>query len=156
MPYLDRAGFLELLDKLASESDTDVLAAAREIQRRIEAADVSWADLVRPAADDTTFDQTEDFDVSGDDIGRFEIREQRREPEPALPGLPPVPERLAITHSEELNLINSLLRRANLSKETRDDLISIRADIATDAFAEMDRTYLRDLASRLNARDQED
>lgn len=156
MPYLDRAGFIDLLDKLSSGDDADVLAAAREIQRRIDAAEIGWNDLLTPPPGTAADDAMAELDDPDADVGGFEIRDPRREPERPLPDLPPVPERLAVIYSEDLNLIDSLLRRVNLSRETRRELTDLRADIAEDDFAEMDRTYLRDLAARLNARDRED
>ena len=156
MPYLDRAGFIELLDKLGSGNDAEVLAAAREIQRRIDTAEIGWHDLLVAAPGAAAIDSLEEYDDPDADIGGFEIRDLGREADHPPTDLPPIPERLAITYSEELNLIESLLRRVNLSRETRRELMDLRADIAADDFADMDRTYLRDLAARLNARDRED
>ena len=156
MPYLDRPGFIELLDKLGSDSDAEVLAAAREIQSRIQAAELGWDDLLVRAPGAAALDSLEEYDDPDIDVGGFEIRDSRREPEPPPANLPPVSERLAVIYSEELHLIDSLLHRTTLSRETRRELTDLRADIAADEFAEMDRTYLRDLAARLNARDRED
>ena len=146
MPYLDRDGLIELLEKLGCEDDAEVLAAAREIRHRIDTAEIGWHELLVPAPGSNAIDAMEE-EYPGADGGGFEIRAPRREPEPSLPGLPPVPERLAVIYSEELNLIDSLLRR---------ELMDLRTDLADDDFAEMDRAYLRDLAARLNARDRED
>ncbi len=156
MPYLDRAGFIELLEKLGSGSEAEILAAAREIQRRIDEAGTGWHELLARAPGADAFDEQEEYDDPDIESGGFEIRDVVREPERPLPDLPPVAERLAVIYSEELNLIESLLRRANISRETRRELTDMRADIAAEDFAEMDRTYLRDLAARLNARDRED
>ncbi|MEI6557286.1 MAG: hypothetical protein WCO00_02685 [Rhodospirillaceae bacterium] len=156
MPYMDRAGFIDLLERLGSENDTEVLAAAREIQRRIQAAEVGWHELLVLAPGAAPLDPFEDEDDPAAGAGGFEIRDRRREPEPPLPELPPLPERLAVTYAEDLNLIDSLLRRVSLNRETRRELMDLRADIAADDFAEMDRAYLRDLAARLNARERED
>ena len=156
MPYLDRSGFIDLLEKLSTGSDAEVLAAAREIGRRLEEAGTEWDSLLVAAPGATAPDALEEYDDPDIEIGGFEIRDGRREPERPLADLPPLPERLAVLYSEELNLIDSLLRRVNLSRETRRELTDLRADIAADEFAEMDRTYLRDLAARLNARDRED
>ena len=156
MPYLDRADFIALLEKLGAADDAEVLAAAREIQRRIAVAETSWHDLLVRAPGTAAVDTLEELDDPDIDVGGFEIRDRRREPERQLPELPPVPEPQATVHSEELHLIESLLRRPTLSRETRRELMDLRADIADGDFAEMDRTYLRDLAARLNARDRED
>ncbi len=148
MPYLDRAGFIDLLNSLGAENEAEVLAAAREIQRRLEAAEAEWPELLAPLLDDSG--------ESGDSGRDFEIRDPGREPVAARSDLPPVPEQLAILYAEELNLIESLLRRLTLNPETRQELTDLRADIAADSFADLDRSYLRDLAARLNARDKED
>ena len=156
MPYLDRADFIALLEKLGAADDAEVLTAAREIQRRIEAAETKWDELLARAPGTDASDALEELDDPDIDVGGFEIRDRRREPERPLPELPPVPEPQATIHSEELHLIESLLRRPTLSTETRRELMDLRTDIAENDFADMDRTYLRDLAARLNARDRED
>jgi hypothetical protein len=46
MPYLDRASFIALLDRLGSADDSEALAAAREIDRRKRDAGATWADLL--------------------------------------------------------------------------------------------------------------
>lgn len=48
MPNTDRASFLALLDRLGGTDDADVLAAAREANRRLAAAGLAWEDLLRP------------------------------------------------------------------------------------------------------------
>src|SRR5688500_14377814 len=48
MPYLNRDSFIALLDRLGSTDDAEVLASAREIDRRMRASGVSWNDLLVP------------------------------------------------------------------------------------------------------------
>ncbi len=48
MPNTDRASFLALLDRLGGTDDADVLAAAREANRRLAASGLAWEDLLRP------------------------------------------------------------------------------------------------------------
>jgi len=154
MPYLDRAGFIELLERLGGESDAEVLAAARELHRRIKAAELEWNDVVVRAPGAAAIDRFEDYDDPDVDVREFEIRDVRGDH--SFEEQDPVPPRLAAIYAEELHMIDSLLARANLSPETRRELLDLRADIAASEFQEMDRTYLRDLAARLEIRSRDD
>lgn len=153
MPYLDRAGFIELLEGLGAESDAEVLAVARELHRRVKAAELDWSDIVARAPGAAT-DRLEDYDDPDGDVRDFEIRDTHDDH--AFDRQDPMPPRLAALYAEELHLIDSLLGRANLSSETRRELLDLRADIAANEFQEMDRAYLRDLAARLDARSRDD
>jgi len=46
MPNTDRQSFLTLLDRLGGPDDADVLAAAREVSRRLAASGLGWEDLL--------------------------------------------------------------------------------------------------------------
>ncbi len=48
MPNTDRKSFLALLDRLGGTDDADVLAVAREANRRLAASGLAWEDLLRP------------------------------------------------------------------------------------------------------------
>jgi len=48
MPNTDRDGFLALLGRLGGADDADVLAAGREVSRRVSASGLDWEDLLRP------------------------------------------------------------------------------------------------------------
>jgi len=154
MPYLDRTSFIELLERLGAEADADVLAAAREAHRRIKAAELDWDEVLVRAPGAAAVDRLEDYDDPDADVRDFEIRDVRGDH--SFRDQDPVPPRLAALYAEELNVIDSLLARVNLSHETRHELLDLRADIAANEFQEMDRTYLRDLAARLDARSRDD
>ena len=48
MPNTDRDGFLALLGRLGGADDADVLAAAREVSRRVAVSGLDWEELLRP------------------------------------------------------------------------------------------------------------
>ncbi len=61
---------IELLNRLGSDQDEDVLEAAREVHARITAAGTTWDELLVPdgaAADDTDDDTDDDADDTDDD-----------------------------------------------------------------------------------------
>jgi hypothetical protein len=148
MPYLDRASFIELLKRLGAETDAELLAAAREINRRVQAADVSWDELLVRAPGTAPIDRLEDYDDPDVDVSTFEIRD--RHGDLSLAEQEPVPPHLAELFAAEIELIDTLLARPALAIETRRELLDLRADIAANEFTDMDRRYLRDLAARLN------
>ena len=92
----------------------------------------------------------EDYDDPDVDVGEFEVRD--RHGDSSLAEQEPVPPHLAELFAADLKLIDSLLTRPALAIETRRELLDLRADIAANEFAEMDRRYLRDLAQRLNVK----
>ena len=54
---VDRAGLIELLDRLGSDDDAAVLEAARALHRKAAESGLSWDDLIRPdGADDEPAD----------------------------------------------------------------------------------------------------
>ena len=89
---------IELLKKLGSERDEDVLEVAREVHARIAAADIDWEDLLVPedaADDDDDFedeageiddevdDEADEIDDEADEIDDDESPEPEDEsPEP--------------------------------------------------------------------------
>ncbi|MBM3549220.1 MAG: hypothetical protein FJX54_19955 [Alphaproteobacteria bacterium] len=48
MPNNDRDSFLALLGRLGGADDADVLAAARDVSKRVAASGLDWEDLLRP------------------------------------------------------------------------------------------------------------
>ncbi len=145
MPHLDRDRFIELLERLGAPSDAEVLAAAREIHGRVQAAALDWHDLLAPPPDAERLSDDNDSDISP-----FEIKDRRDDR--SVADQEPIPPRQAQRFAEELALIDSLLARPALALETRRELLDLRADIAANEFADMDGRYLRDLAARLDAK----
>ncbi len=128
MPFMDRTSFIGLLDRLGDPDDAAALAAAREIDRRLREAGVTWDGILVPAA-------VEEPEV-GD--GSLLVAD---EPVPVAEGL-----------EEDLTRIERLLTAYQLSAETRAELEDYRAEIQDGTFTDMDRRYLRDLEVRLAPR----
>ena len=64
MPFVDRTTFIELLEKLRSENEADVVTAAKDVVRRMDEGGVTWDQvLVDPDRDD---DDTADADEDDD------------------------------------------------------------------------------------------
>lgn len=133
MATLDRAEVIALLHRLESETDAEVLEAARALTRKLADAGVEWDELLVSEASDSDEDSydTPDNDVSlvdGDDA-------------------PVTPEQKA----EDMALVESLLKHT-LSAETREELRAFKGDIEDGEFTAMDRKYCRDLLRRLESR----
>ncbi len=128
MPFMDRASFIGLLDRLGDPDNATALAAAREIDRRMREAGVTWDGILVPA----TVEEPEVGD------GSLLVAD---EPVPVAEGL-----------EEDLTRIERLLTVYQLSAETRAELEDYRAEIQDGTFTDMDRRYLRDLEVRLAPR----
>jgi hypothetical protein len=123
MPFLDRDPFIALLDQLGDSDDTKVLAAARDIHRRMNDAGLNWGDLLLPTGGDQTEAEPEAIDPPLD------------QPAPAA--------------GDDTALIGRLLARPGLSDDTRQEIEDLRADIASGVFTARDRKYLQALEARL-------
>ena len=176
MPNLDRESFIALLEKLGSDNDQDVLAAARELDARVRAAGVGWTDLLAPADgaeaqdDDDEDDQDHDHEDVYDDDDDEDYDDDREDHDDrddregddedadraGADAGDDTEERRArpsnAADDESAALIDRLLNDFDLSEETRQDLLDLRQDIEAGDFTEMDRRYIDALRARL-ARD---
>ena len=142
---LNRDELIQLLDKLGSEDDAEVLAAARDAQARVAAADLGWDDLLVPeqaaAQDDDEEEPAAETDQpappsdAGDtgDVGDAEDTGDGGGGD-----------------AEALALIGKLLARKDISQELRDELEGYRVDISEGEFVDADRRYLRAMHQRLS------
>jgi len=126
MPFVDRTTFIELLDKLRHEDDAEILAAVKEINRRMDEGGVSWEEVLvggaQDADDDDDYGDTDEDDL--DDAPAGDV-------------------------SGDSALIESLLGRDDLSEETREELEGYKEDIAEGEFSASDSRYLQALAKRI-------
>jgi hypothetical protein len=122
MAGLDRAGLIELLERLGADNDAAVLEAARALHRKAAEAGISWDELIRP--------DVERADGSGDDVSAAE--DSAVDPDAA----------------ETQRLIDRILRR-DLSDDLRADVVEMKRNLAEGSLDTMDRRYLRALARRL-------
>ena len=58
MADLDRAGLIELLNRLGSADDATALEAARSLHRKAAESGYSWDDIIRPEDDEQPVDET--------------------------------------------------------------------------------------------------
>ena len=126
---LDRTALVELLGKLGSEKDEDVLQAARDIHGMVETSGANWNDLLvsenGPAPD-------RDDNVPEEDHAESTVSDST----------PP-------DDAESLRLIEQLMAMSDLSESLREELEGYRDDIAEKEFEDPDRKYLRALHQRL-------
>jgi hypothetical protein len=134
MANVDRPGLIELLGRLGAESDEAVLAAARDLHRKVSESGSTWEELLRA-----------DFDAAGavaDDepLDETATDETAAEPDGALS---------AADKTEAGRLIDRLLARKNLSSTLREDLTELKRVHAEGGLDAMDSRYIRALAKRL-------
>ena len=139
---LERETVVALLEKLGSTEDAEVLAAARELHSHIEAADLSWDELIVPEGAEDADDIEEDDEDALDEAEEFLPEADDEEEERS-------PEERQTADAESLALIDKLLAGAAQSKELREELEGYKEDIAEGEFTAADRRYLRALATRL-------
>ncbi|WP_158044670.1 hypothetical protein [Skermanella pratensis] len=130
MPHLDRDSFIALLGRLGDPDEAEVLASAREIDRRVRESGLSWNDLLVPPQGAVD----EDYHGAFTDDDPLEVGPVRR------PG----------GYPDDLTLIEELLSHDTLSPGARQELLDFKSDIAEGEFTDMDSKYLRDLHARLS------
>ncbi len=129
---LERDNVIELLKRLGSDRDEDVLEAARQAHAQITAAGMTWEDLLVPdvaAAD-------------GDDVEYQDTQDETLEP----------PAETTKKDADSLALIDELLAKSGISEDLREELKSYKTDLAEGAFEDADRRYLRAVQERLSKR----
>jgi len=122
MSEFDRAGLIELLDRLGSNDDATVLEAARALHRKTGEAGLTWDELIRGPEDrdPIAFAPAGSEDMSDADA------------------------------SETARLIDRLLRK-EVSDSLRDDLAEMKRQLAEHTLNPEDARYVRALARRLGA-----
>jgi len=132
---LERETVIELLDRLGSERDEDVLAAARALHAQITNAGMRWQDLL--VGDESTApDEPASEDVTD------ETNEEDDAPEPAT--------KFTGDESETPGLIDKLLAREGNSEAFREELEEYKADLAKGDFEPADHRYIQALHARLS------
>jgi len=155
---IPREDVIELLHRLGSDRDEDVLEAAREIHARIAAANMTWDELLVPdqSADDADDESDEGEDsVEGDDIDEGDDIEDpdpddEETAEPA--GAAGAAGGQDAKNAESLALIEKLLAMRGISTDMREELKGYKTDIAEGEFETRDHRYLRAVHARLSKR----
>jgi hypothetical protein len=135
MPHLDRDSFIALLNRLGDPDEAEALAAAREIDRRVQESGMTWSDLLAPppSATGSNRESYDDYRGAFTDDDLFDINQPRpRE-----------------GYASDTALIDELLTNQDLAPETRQELMDFKSDIAEGEFTDMDAKYLRGLHARL-------
>lgn len=130
MTLPDRTGLIALLERLDSEKDEDVLAAAREIAAMKKQAGADWDAILDAATDndDDIWDGT--IDENTDEA------ESEGDADPSDAG-------------DDAKLIADLLARDDISEATRQDLIDFQTEAARGPLGKSDSRYVRALHRRL-------
>ena len=141
MASVDRARLLDLLGRLGAESDEAALAAARELNRMIGEAGLSWDGLLRSEADigqhDAKSGAKSDDRTSDDRTSDDSAVAAAGDAHPTG------------GKAEVARLIERLLARSSISDTLREELVDFKRAIAEGTFEEMDAQYIRALAKRL-------
>ncbi|EWY40398.1 hypothetical protein N825_36965 [Skermanella stibiiresistens SB22] len=136
MPHLDRDSFIALLDRLGDPDETEALASAREIDRRVRASGMGWNDLLVPPPGTSVGALDDDYHGTFTDDDPLYVAPRRR----------------ANGYADDMVLIDGLLADETLGETTRQELMDLKNDIAEGEFTDMDSKYLRDLHARLTPR----
>ena len=148
----ERNTVIDLLDKLGSERDEDVLAAARALHALIAEAGMNWQDLLvgddgsapdEPAIDDFTDDEDDDDDIE-DDEDDTEDDEDDIEDDTGEPAT-----KFVASESETGKLIDKLLARDGNSEGFREELEEYKADLTNGDLDPSDHRYIQALYARL-------
>ncbi len=147
---LERDNVIDLLERLGSEQDEEVLAAARALHSQITRAGMGWRDLLvgdegtAPSAPDID-DNTDDEDDTGDtddedDTGDTDDEDDT--PEPAV--------NFTRDESKTPALIDKLLAREGNSEAFREELEEYKSDLANGDFEPSDHRYIQALHARVS------
>ena len=132
---LERNQVIELLDKLGSEQDEDVLAAARMLHSQIIESGMGWGDLLvgdEPEVEEEA--QVDSLPDEGDDIAEDTVESDTR---------------FTGDETQTLSLIEKLLARDGISSEFREELEGYKTDISDGTFDSSDHRYVHAVYARL-------
>jgi hypothetical protein len=169
---IPREDVIELLNRLGSDRDEDVLEAAREVHARITAGNMTWDQLLVPdhaddaddaddesnddeiddeSDDDESDDDESDDSDDSDDSDAIESSDSDEEAtEPA--GAAGAKNAKNAKNAESLALIDKLLAMRGISTDLREELKGYKTDIAEGEFETRDHRYLRAVHARLSKR----
>jgi hypothetical protein len=135
MANVDRPGLIELLGRLGAESDEAVLAAARDLHRKVSESGSTWDELLR-----ADFDAGADAQRDDEPLDETAADGTAADADGALS---------AAGKADAGRLLDRLLARKNLSSTLREDLIELKRTHAEGGLDAMDSRYIRALAKRL-------
>lgn len=134
---LDRQDFIRLLQKLGSDSDAEVLSAARDLHAKVTVAGVSWDSLLAPeAADD---------EPEAEAAGAASPSEEGEE----LAAPDADHGTLSDADKAEARSLIETIGKMTISEQTKADLADYQRDLDAGELEQMDLRYLRGLMRRL-------
>ena len=136
---LERDDFIALLEKLNSEDEADVLAAARDINAKMTVAGVTWDDLLMSQGDAST-----ESDYSDDDEDEGEAEQSNDDDDSDL-------NPLSAEEKAEASSLIAAIRGLEISDATKSELKEYEDDLEHGEFEQMDLRYLKALKTRLSA-----
>lgn len=156
MAYIDRDQFIALLERLGSDRDSDVLAAAREIHRTLHEAGIDWNDLLIADEDEEEDDEDEDrldeedeYEADEDDDFEDDDEEEYEYEDDDDASSSDEDDEPVDDTDDDRAMIERILRDFKISEDTRDDLKDLKDDIDEGLFTLSDRRYLHALLARL-------
>ena len=135
---LERNQVIELLDKLGSEQDEDVLAAARMLHSQIVDSGMGWEDLLVGDEPDVE-EEAKIGSLPNEGDENDGIAEDTVELDTSFTG----------DESQTLSLIEKLLARDGISSEFREELEEYKTDISDGIFESSDHRYIHAVYARL-------
>jgi len=134
---LNREDIAALLNKLGSADDAEVLSTARELNRQVKAAGLSW-DALLAADNGRDDDATPAYKGGADD-------------ETVLVAPDADHGTLSDADKAEARALIDAIGVMQISDTTRDELADYAADLLENRMEQMDLRYLRALKKRLDA-----
>jgi len=154
MADLNRERIIELLNRLGSDDDAEVVGTARTLHGEVTAAGLGWDALLIPEDYEDPAIEDDDLEEEEDEADPDPDPDPEPEPEPEI-NIDPEAFAGKVSDSrdaESLALIERLLARRQLGEATREELKGYKEDIAEGDFEESDRKYLRALHARISKR----
>lgn len=136
-----RTSVIELLERLSSEDEAEVLAAARDLKEKLATMGVTWEELLVPDDDDEPQPINyggvgdDDDEDDADDVGVAAEKEVSFE---------------AVGEAaEDVKRIEQIKAMSGISESLREELDGFLEDIKENEFTVSDRQYLKALQQRL-------
>ncbi|MEQ8195228.1 MAG: hypothetical protein RIB59_12150 [Rhodospirillales bacterium] len=136
----DRDGLIELLGKLNSDDDEEILKTVKALKAGMKASGKTWDDLIANAPPDS---YEADADADEDDVADLDDEDEDD-------AIEAVPAEDAGDNEEARKIIEKMLSKFQLSAQMREELEDYKRDIAEGEFDARDRQYVKALHARLS------
>ena len=143
---LERDKVIDLLDRLGSEQDEEVLAAARALHSQITGAGMGWHDLL--VRDEGPAQSAQEIDDDTDEEEEFVSGDTEDEADTSEPAV-----NFSYDESKTSALIDKLLAREGSSEMLREELEEYKSELANGVLESSDHRYIQALYARLSQTD---